>query len=139
MPPDRSEDIAIYLWIVRALTRLALTFGIVVGTLILIGGEERFGSRSYANALLYPGAPWSWGIVAFLAGALGLLGSIARWREAVWWGLLILTTWSTFFAISFASTAAADPGASTTGVAVYSYVAISSVILGLAHRRSKKV
>jgi hypothetical protein len=139
VPPERAEDIAIYLWVVRALARLALTFGVIVGTLILVGGEERFGGRSFADALMYPGAPWSWGIVALSAGVVGMLGSLVRWRHLVWWGLMVLATWSTFFAISFFTSAVDDPSAATTGIAVYGYVAISSIVLALAHRRSRHV
>lgn len=129
-------DIGTAQWTVRALGRLALTFAVLVGMLILAGGEDRFGTQSYANALLYPGAPWSWGIVAFATGLIGLFASSMGWFRVVWWCLMLLATWSLFFAISFAQSAVNDPQASTTGIAVYGYVAISSLILGLTHRRT---
>lgn len=136
--PERKLNVGIAQWVVQALARLALTFGVIVGILILVGGEQRFGSRSYAAALTYPGAPDSWGWFALTAGALGLLASLIGKVRWVWWALLLLAIWSLFFAISFMQTAYLDPHASTTGIAVYAYVAISSLIIGVAHRDSVK-
>jgi hypothetical protein len=52
---------------------------------------------------------------------------------------MLLSIWALFFAISFAQTAYLDPHSSTTAIAVYAYVAVSSLIVGVAHRDSIKV
>lgn len=136
--PERQLDIGISQWVVQTLARLALTFAVIVGILILVGGEQRFGGRSYAIALTYPGAPASWGYIALFSGVAGMLASLLGYIRWVWWSLMLLAIWSLFFAISFAQTAYLDPHSSTTGIAVYAYVAVSSLIVGVAHRDSLK-
>lgn len=138
MTTERKLDIALSQWTVQALSRLALTFALFAGALILAGGEERFGSRSYADALTYPGAPDSWGWVSFAIGIFGLSTSLWGRLRMTWWALMGLAVWSGFFGLSFATTAMDDPRASTTGAAVYFYLAVNSVVLGVAHRRSYK-
>lgn len=138
MSPERKLHPAIAQWTTQALGRLALTFGVLVGLMILVGGEQRFGGRSYATALTYPGAPESWGWIALLVGLFGIVSSIGGHLRFVWWALMILAVWAGFFAISFAQTAYLDPHASTTGVAVYGYVAVSSLVLAVAHRDSRR-
>lgn len=125
-------------WTLQALGRLALSFGVVVGILILAGGEERFGGRSFASALTYPGSPYSWGAVALAAGLTGIVCSVLGWFQYVWWALMTLAIWAGFFALSFANTAIDDPMASTTGVAVYGHIALSCLVLGIAHRITGK-
>jgi hypothetical protein len=137
--PERKLDVGISQWVVQALGRLALTFAVIVGVLILAGGEQRFGSQSYAIALTYPGAPHSWGYVALASGVLGMVASLLGYLRWVWWSLMLLSIWALFFAISFAQTAYLDPHSSTTAIAVYAYVAVSSLIVGVAHRDSIKV
>lgn len=138
MPPERKLDLSTAQWTIQALGRLALTFAMVVGVLIIIGGDERFGGRSYANALTYPGAPESWGWAVLIIGALGMLFSLVGRPHQVWYCLFLLSVWSGFFAFSFATTAFLDPKSSTTGAAVYTYVALSTLILGVAHRRGSR-
>lgn len=136
-PPERKLNPSISQWTVQALGRLALIFATIVGILILVGGEQRFGSPSLSAALSYPGAPDSWGVVALVAGLSGLVASYLGRPLYVWWSLMLLSTWATFFAFSFIESATRDPGAATTGVAVYAYVAVSSLILGVAHRDAR--
>jgi hypothetical protein len=137
-PPERKLDPGIAQWTVQALSRVALTFGVLVGSLILMGGEERFGSAALSAALSYPGAPESWGLVALLAGLAGLVASALARPWGVWWSLMALSVWSFFFATSFAEAALNNEQTPLTGIAVYAYVAVTSLVLGVAHRNSRE-
>jgi hypothetical protein len=138
-PPERKLDPGISQWTVQALSRIVLTFGLIVGALILVGGEKRFSSEALSAALAYPGAPESWGWVALLSGITGLVCSALARHWGVWWSLMVLSVWSFFFAVSFAEAALENEQTPLTGVAVYAYVAVTSLVLGVAHRTSREV
>jgi hypothetical protein len=136
--PERKLEPGVAQWTVQALSRLTLTFGVIVGCLILLGGPERFSSAALSSALAYPGAPDSWGWVALLAGLAGIVCIALARPWGVWWSLMVLSTWSFFFAASFAEAAMDNEATPLTGIAVYAYVAVTSLVLGVAHRISRE-
>lgn len=137
-PTPSRVDPATSFWATRALTTLYLVFSMTMGIFILLGGDDRFAGRSYSVALSYPGAPESWGTTALVIGAAGVLASVTSHTRYVWWCMMALATWSLFFAISFMQVALHDPQSTTTGIVVYFHIAVSSVLLGLAHRRAER-
>lgn len=135
MPQDKLNP-KLTQWVVQALARLALTFSILLGVLIVIGGRIRWSGPSFTEALTYPGAPSSWGWVAVAIGATGLLGSITGRIRVVAAGLFFLAVWCLFFAYSFTQTAITIPEAATTGPAVYFYATVNCAVLAVAHWQS---
>jgi hypothetical protein len=135
--PEDKLDPGVTQWTVQALSRLALVFAALVGSLILLGGEERFSSPALSAALAYPGAPNSWGLVALGAGVVGLTASALARPRYVWWSLMALSVWSFFFTVSFIQ-AAVHETATLTGIAVYAYVAVTSLVLGVANRNYRE-
>lgn len=138
MSPQNKLEIGASLWVVQSIARLTLTFGVVIGLFIIAGGAARWQGPSYASALAYPGAPESWGYVALITGVIGLLGSLQARMILVAWSLYLLAAWALFFAISVGSAAYGNPNAGTTGVAVYLYVALVGIVVGVAHHRSRR-
>lgn len=128
-------------WMLQAITRLIGTYAIVQGIVILIGGRERWYSKSFAVALTVPGAPATWGVVLMACGFLALLGTFVRIRLAgpkvVLVGTMGIAAWCLFFAGSLALTALHDPHASTTGISTYLLFAILSAILAVAYLHSE--
>ena len=130
-----SPDIA--RWVVQALARWWGTVAIAVGMLIILGGEERWSSPSFAAALLVPGAPASWGLVVATFGALTLVGSFTPRLKVTAAGLFGVAVWCLFFAGAMLKTALDNPGAASTGAAVYTGVAVTTLVLCAAYWRSR--
>lgn len=136
--PERQLDTWTAQWAIQALARWTLTVAIILGLLIVIGGEPRFSAPSYAAALRYPYAPESWGVALSIAGVFGLVSSLVgrlRWTAI---GLLLVAVWCLFFGLSFADTAASNPNAGTTGVPIYGFALVVSVLLAVVHWKSAK-
>jgi hypothetical protein len=122
-------------WVVTALGRLALTAAIVLGFLIILGGEPRFAGPAYSVALTYPGAPESWGVVVGGLGLVGLVSSLMGRLTLIRWTLFGVAVWGIFFAISIWQAALQTPTAGITGVVVYGWFSINAVVLAVAHKR----
>lgn len=134
---EQKLDIQISRWVVQALARLSLTFGVILGALIVIGGEPRFSGPSYASALTYPGAPTSWGVAVALFGLLGITASLLGRTRWVSWMLYLCTGWALFFSYSLVQSAIESNTAGLTGPVIYTHFAISAVVLGVAHAKSQ--
>lgn len=119
----------------QALGRLAASMAIVMGLVIVVGGEGRWIGPSYKAALAVPGAPESWGMALGAVGLLTLAGSLLGSLGATRLGLYGIAVWALFFAISVAKAAYYDPHAGTTGIIAYFYIAIQLVVLAVAHKR----
>jgi hypothetical protein len=60
--------------LLNSLTLVLGFWGVVLGTLTILGGGPRWRSPVFETALLLPGAPESWGVILATAGALLLVG-----------------------------------------------------------------
>lgn len=120
-------------WLVQAITRCLATVMIMLGIAILLGGAKRFSGLSYSFALNIPGAPWSWGSLALVAGALALAGTFLESNRAVAVGMFLGGFWALFFAITFARAAAKFEQANTTAMVAYAGYAVLCVIVAGAH------
>lgn len=136
--PERKLDPNVSNWTVQALGRLFYTYAIYLGIAIVLGGDPRFSAPSYASAMGFPGAPESWGVVVALAGAFGLVTSLAGHHRLVQYGLYALAAWSFFFGLAFADAALANPMAGTTGPPAYGVIGITCIVLGVAHRKASR-
>lgn len=136
MSPERKLDIDIARWAIQALARWMLTVAVVLGSLIVIGGKERFTGVSYEAALRYPYAPESWGIVLLVVGVVGLIASVSGKLRMVGATLYAEAVWCLFFAYSFAETATKNPVAGTTGPAIYAGASVVLAVLGVVHWKS---
>lgn len=126
-------------WAIQAMARGILTIGLLLGALIVIGGQARWSSPSYETALAYPYAPESWGYVLGVVSLLGLVASLTGRLRTVAISLFVFAIWCLFFGISFAQTAAANPTAATTGIPVYLGTAVAACLVGLVHWKSRAV
>lgn len=138
MSPERKLDRAVAQWAVQALARWNLTVAVMLGLLILIGGDPRFSSASYATALRYPYAPESWGVVVGVLGLIGIAASLCGQLKATAVTLYGLAAWCLFFAHSFFETAHENSDAGTTGIPIYLGVAVTSCVLGVVHWKSAR-
>lgn len=120
------------------MARGILTIGIILGFLIIVGGQERWSSPSFESAMAYPYAPESWGWVLGGSSLVGLFGSLTTRLRIVSVTLFITAIWSLFFGISFIKTAAGNPFAATTGIPVYLGMAVACIILAEVHWRSAR-
>lgn len=124
-------------WMLQSITRLIGTYALLQSVVIIVGGRERWFSKSFAVALTVPGAPATWGVVLALCGALTLLGTFVRVRVAgprvVLAGALGIAAWCLFFAVSLGLTAMQDHHASTTGILTYLQFAVLSAIIAVAY------
>lgn len=134
--PERRLDPRESQWAVQATARGILSIGLVLGVLIVVGGDVRWSSPSYETALTYPYAPESWGYVLGSSSLVGLLGSLSGRLRVVAVGLFMVAVWCLFFAISFIQTASERSDAATTGIPMYVGVAIGSLLVGVVHWRS---
>lgn len=120
-------------WLAQAITRCLATVMIFLGVAILLGGSKRFSGLSYSFALETPGAPWSWGALAFAAGGVALAGTFLESNRQVALGMFISGFWSLFFAVTFARAAARFEEANTTAMVAYSGYAVLCFIVAGAH------
>jgi len=118
-------------WVVRSLARIMATYAIGIGVQILIGGPRRFSGLSYQAALETPGAPWSWGAWALVAGFLALVGTLVGNVRLVAFGMFAIASWAAFFAISFTRAALRYGEANTTASWTYT-IPVGVVCLVLA-------
>lgn len=136
MSPERRLRAGEAQWAIQAMARGILTVGVILGALIILGGESRWSSPSFREALTYPYAPESWGWVLGVASLVGLVGSVIGRLKYVTGALFIIAVWSFFFAFSFWKTALDIPTAGTTGIPVYLGLAVACILLGIVHWRS---
>lgn len=120
-------------WLVQAITRCLSTVMVFLGVAILVGGSKRFSGLSYSFALDTPGAPWSWGTMALIAGLLALSGTFLESNRAVAVGMFVAGFWALFFAITFARAAAKFEQANTTAMVAYAGYAVLCLIVAGAH------
>lgn len=130
--PDSSQ------WVVQALTRLVCTYAIVQGLFIINGGRQRWNGPAFETALNVPGAPESWGYSLVIVGAIGLYATLALKMQTVFWAMMGIALWFTFFTLSLLHTAVTNPEAATTGIITYGTLAIACVVLGAVYRFSAK-
>lgn len=135
--PERRIDTYTAQWTTQALARLMCTFAIVQGVTIIVTGDERWASRSYATAMAVPGAPESWGYVLAGVGVTGLCASLLGRVTAVVLPLFLGGVWCAFFALAFARAAATYPEASVS--AAWSYLVFTAAFwtLCIAYHRSR--
>lgn len=134
--PERELDQWAAQWAVQAMARWTLTVAIGLGVLIVLGGDARFSEPSYAAALRYPYAPESWGVILLLIGTAGLVTSLWGWLRPTAVALFLVAAWCLFFGFSFASTAADNPHAGTTGAPIYGFALVTSILLAVVHWKS---
>lgn len=118
--------------------RLLATFSLLQGLNIIVGGPDRWAGRSFAVALLLPGAPPTWGVILFLFGLISMYGSIRGRFTPVVVGSFGSAVWCAFFTLSMGITALSDRLAATTGVFTYGALAILFVLVGVAYKESRK-
>jgi hypothetical protein len=135
--PDHRLRIRECQWAVLAIGRGLLLIGVILGTLIIVGGDLRWSSPSFAVAKTYPYAPTSWGWLLGLLSVVGLIGSIFGRFRLVASTLFVMAVWCMFFGISFFVTAIDNPKAATTPVPIYLGMAVGSVVIGQVHWRSR--
>ena len=120
-------------WMAQAVTRCLATVMFVLGVAILLGGSRRFSGLSYQFALETPGAPWSWGTLAIIAGSLCLAGTFIENNRMVAVGAFACGFWALFFAITFARAAAAFEQANSTAMVAYGGYAVLFFTVAGAH------
>lgn len=120
-------------WALQAITRCLATVMLALGVAILLGGPKRFGGLSYSFALEIPGAPWSWGALAFIAGSALLSGTFVEDNRLVALGGFACGFWCLFFAITFARAAAKYEQANTTAMVAYVGYAVLFFVVAGAH------
>lgn len=125
-------------WTIQALVRGAGTLATIMGLNIIIGGAERWSSRSYATALQVPGAPASWGVVLAVFGLLAISATFAGRAKLVAISMYLLAAWALFFSLAFGKTALEDAHASSGGFWAYLGIAFGSIVLGAAYWQSSK-
>lgn len=140
MPPDRRLDGRACQWVVMTLARGMLTIGIMLGALIILGGEIRWSSPTFEAALAYPYAPASWGWILGTVSLTGLTGSVFGHLKITAVALIALAVWSIFFGISFLQTAIHNPAAATTGIPLYLLgLPSAATLVALVHWRSNAI
>jgi uncharacterized membrane protein len=98
---ERVVDALIAQWVVRTATRIAGTYAILAGLVILLGGPQRFAGLSYRVALETPGAPSSWGTAILASGVAIVVGSIFAKPRLIGAGALLGSIWALLFASAF--------------------------------------
>jgi hypothetical protein len=120
-------------WAMQAITRCLATVMFGLGIAIILGGSKRFSGLSYSFALDTPGAPWSWGALALIAGSLCLAGTFLEDNRMVALGAFACGFWAMFFAITFARAAAKFEEANSTAMVAYAGYALLFFIVAGAH------
>lgn len=138
MSPERKLDPGLAQWAIQALARWTLTVAIGLGIMILVGGRARWASPAYADAIRYPGAPYSWGAIVGLAGVVGIACSLRGRPRGVAACLFVVSAWCLFFCISLISGAFRSPIAGTTGIAVYAGTSVTAGVLAVIHWQSTR-
>ncbi len=92
---------------------------LVVGGLILIGGEPRFSGPSFASARQI--APWYvWGAVMLASGALAFFGAARHFVWVARIGHSVSSLVYIFWVVALAVTAVQLPTGPLTGIGIYS-------------------
>lgn len=130
---ERMVEPAPAQWALQAIIRTLAMVMILLGVVIILGGPKRFGGLSYSFALDIPGAPWSWGSLALIAGAALLVGTFITDNRMVALGGFACGFWCLFFAITFARAAAAYEQANTTAMVAYGGFAVLFFTVAGAH------
>jgi len=94
-----------------------------------LAGAHRIGGAAYTLMRELPNAHLVWGLWAFLAGVVILIGSRLRlWRLKAA-GLLALSAWSTCLAVSATTASLTIPNSGTTGGPTYLLIAFLAAIV----------
>lgn len=120
-------------WALRALTRLMAVVSIGLGVTVLIGGEARFMGASFEAARAAPGAPWSWGVAALVAGLTIAAGTITKQPRIVAGGAWLGAFWAILFGWSFLVTFHGNVEVAGTGMWVYLFLACAYGLIGGVH------
>lgn len=95
----------------------------LVGALILLGGQERFSSPSFALARQV--APWwCWGAILVTSGILATIGALGQQMWTARIGHSVASVAYTFLVINFVKTTIPLPNVALTGIGVYSAMAL---------------
>lgn len=136
---ERAVDPNIAQWLVQSITRLAATYGIGVGTTILIGGSSRFAGLSYEVARAVPGAPATWGAAVLFAGLVMWSGTILAQPRVTAIGAWIGGVWALLFASAFFLSAVRHDEANTTATWTYLFLASGFFLLSGAHYAAQPI
>lgn len=126
-------------WASRAAAYVFSVYGVLQGTVIILGGPNRFSAIGYRTAMAVPGAPPSWGwflLVASLAAVIGV--RMGKWRIGQW-GMGACGLWSMFFAVTFAVSAVRYENANLTAMVTYGKDAVMFILISVIyHHRAKE-
>lgn len=111
-------------------------FGLAQGVGIILAGPDRWAGPSY-TVIRQMAPPQVWGLVAIVAGALVLAGSIARAFTVKAVGLYLLAAWCTAFAGGALAALATVATAGTTGPPTYLLVAYWAAVLTVIDERRR--
>lgn len=124
-------------WTVQAVMRTLSAFAVIQGCVIVLTDYDRWNDLAFSFALKVPGAPPIWGVVIFIAGALGLMGSFTGKMKAIFVGMFLASMWASFFTVSLLASAFVYEEVSFTGAISYLAQAVLFALLGVAYRESR--
>lgn len=106
-------------WAVQGLARLVSTFAVLQGSLIILGGKDRWSSPGYAVAMQVPGAPATWGVALALIGAVTILFSFTHHMRLTASSLFLFCFWCACFTTASVVATFRNPLASTSFTYVF--------------------
>lgn len=109
-------------------------YAILQGTVILIGGPERFSALGYDVANHIPGSPYIWGVFIGTAGVIAFFGVKTRTYLLGGIGMIIAAVWSTMFAGAFLISAIQSPESNLTAIVAYGKDAVLFTLLAAGFR-----
>lgn len=115
----------------KLLSKVVSLYTLLIGTSIVIGGEERFAAPGFRSAMKLPWAPESWGWWCIACGLVMAIGVVRRWPRVIAVGVFGMAVWSVFFALSFLISSINYSEANSTGMWVYGKDAVIFTILGV--------
>lgn len=144
-PPEVVVQAAASRLAIQLVVAVSMVYAQIQGLGIVLGGGDRFSNAhsAYAIAQSFPGGHYSWGLILFFIGVIGLFAVTLYKRRTTMITLLLLASWSFAFALCFARAAAIYPTASTTGMWVYGkdagiYMIIGAVVYGSHYYKERK-
>jgi hypothetical protein len=111
----------------------ALAIGL--GVLTIVGGEDRWSAPGYKTALMFPGAPESWGVAILTFGVMLLAGMLLKWPALVAAASLLCGMWCIFFAVTFTIEAQANHQVGLIGAWTFSVVGVLYLVRFVMHWR----
>lgn len=109
-------------------------FGIVIGILILLGGDLRFSGIAYTTAMLVYGAPQIWGWTMLIFAIVGFAGVKNRMYRVGMWGMGLCGVWCMLFALAFFISAIQYENANLTAIAAYTALGTLFLLSATAQR-----